>query len=117
VGAGGEGGDQLASAADPEFVEHCVEMFLENVGRDLKLFDDGGGGLSLKNQRHDTTQGGGKAVGCLDQRAHMAGIGGIQDYRDLRISPWWVTFVIPDWGPARSSVQIVGAAHDTVPMG
>jgi hypothetical protein len=71
-----EGGDQLASAAYPEFVEHCTKMFLEGVvARDLELIDDGGSGAPLMDQRHDATLGGGEAVGRQDERAHMAGVG------------------------------------------
>jgi hypothetical protein len=66
VRADGEGSNQFASAADPEFVEHCVEMFLQGVGRDLELFDNVGGGSSLQNQRNNATLSSREAVGRQD---------------------------------------------------
>ena len=48
-GGGGEGGDKLSAAADPKLVEHCVKVFLQGVGRDLELLDNGGGRPPLKD--------------------------------------------------------------------
>jgi hypothetical protein len=62
----GQGGDKFATAADPELVENRVEVLLEGVGRYVELFDDGGSGPSLQDQRDDAALGGGEAVGGQD---------------------------------------------------